>query len=130
MRQIFFILYVRDQVESAAFYTEVLDVEPSLDVPGITEFALSDTTVLALMPETGIKHLLGEALPDPSGSRGASKAEVYLVVDDPESYHARAIGAGATELRSFSPTDWGHDAAYSLDPDFHVLAFARVTDDN
>jgi len=125
MHHVFFILYVRDQAASASFYTATLGADPSLNVPGITEFALSETTVLALMPESGIKRLLGETLPDPAKSRGAPRAEVYLVVDDPASYHARAIAEGAVELRPLSPTDWGHDVAYSLDPDSHVLAFAR-----
>jgi uncharacterized glyoxalase superfamily protein PhnB len=81
---------------------------------------------LAVMPESGIKKLLGEGLPDPAQSRGTPRAEVYLVVDDPAAYHARALAAGALELRPLSRVDWGHEAAYSLDPDSHVLAFARV----
>ncbi len=125
MQQFFFILYVRDRAASTAFYSATLDVDPTLNVPGITEFALSETTVLALMPESGIKRLLGEALPDPAGSRGVPRAEVYLVVDDPAAHHARAIRSGATELRPLATTDWGHEVAYSLDPDSHVLAFAR-----
>jgi catechol 2,3-dioxygenase-like lactoylglutathione lyase family enzyme len=35
-----FILYVADQAASAAFYTRVLGASPTLDVPGMTEFAL------------------------------------------------------------------------------------------
>lgn len=29
-------------------------------------------------------------------------------------------------MTEFHLRDWGHEAAYSLDPDGHVLAFARV----
>ena len=39
-----FILYVQDQTKSTAFYSEVLAMKPALHVPGMTEFALSDST--------------------------------------------------------------------------------------
>lgn len=123
-----FILYVRDQAASRAFYARVLDMEPSLDVPGMTEFALSETCLLGLMPEAGIKRLLGEPLPDPARAGGVPRAEVYLTVDDPVAFHARAIGNGAKELSPFAPRDWGEGVAYSLDPDGHVLAFAGVVE--
>jgi catechol 2,3-dioxygenase-like lactoylglutathione lyase family enzyme len=122
-----FILYVRDQAASAAFYRAVLAQGPALDVPGMTEFHLGGA-VLGVMPEAGIKRLLGDALPDPAGARGAPRAELYLVVDDPGAYHARALALGARELSALAPRDWGHEVAYSLDPDGHVLAFARAGD--
>lgn len=119
-----FILFVRDQAASARFYRAVLGVAPRLDVPGMTEFELG-VAVLGLMPEAGIRRLLGAALPDPSTANGAPRAELYLVVDDPGTVHRRALAAGAREVSALAPRDWGHEAAYSLDPDGHVLAFAR-----
>jgi uncharacterized glyoxalase superfamily protein PhnB len=130
MIEAYFILYVEDQIRSTQFYEAALGVRATLQVPGITEFALTESTTLAVMPESGIKKLLGDALPDPAQSRATPRAEVYLVVDDPAAYHVRALAAGALELRPLSRVDWGHEAAYSLDPDFHVLAFARVADEN
>ena len=120
-----FILYVRDQAASARFYRAVLGVAPRLDVPGRTELELGGA-VLGLMPEAGIRRLLGDARPDPASANGVPRAELYLVVDDPASFHRRAIEAGAREISALAPRDWGHEAAYSLDPDGHVLAFARV----
>jgi len=119
-----FILYVADQERSAAFYEAALGTPPRLHVPGMTEFALAGGGVLGLMPERGIARLLGPALPDPAGARGVPRAELYLVVDAPQSCHDRALAAGARELSPLSPRDWGHVAAYSLDADGHVLAFA------
>ena len=58
-----FILYIRDQHDSTRFYAQVLGTEPNLQVDGMTEFALLDSTVLGLMPAAGIKRLLGETLP-------------------------------------------------------------------
>ena len=120
-----FILYVRDQARSTAFYSKVLDCSPSLNVPGMTEFTLSDTSVLGLMPETGIKRWLGDSLPDPAQATGIPRSELYLYVKSPLDFHQRAIAAGAIELSGLENRDWGDRAAYSLDPDGHVLAFAE-----
>lgn len=118
------ILYVAGQSAATAFWTAVLDRPPALDVPGMTEFRLTEGTVLGLMPEADIVELLGPTLPDPAGARGTPRCEVYLVVDDPAAYHDRALAAGARELSPLAPRNWGDTAAYSLDPDGHVLAFA------
>jgi catechol 2,3-dioxygenase-like lactoylglutathione lyase family enzyme len=126
MRASHFILYVADQQRSARFYAAVLGLAPRLDVPGMTEFELPGGGVLGLMPERSIKALLGDALTDPAKARGVPRAELYLVVDDPDACHARAIAHGATELSPMRARSWGHDAAYSQCPDGHVLAFARV----
>ncbi|MEW5852319.1 MAG: VOC family protein [Myxococcota bacterium] len=120
-----FILYVADQQRAARFYSSVLGVEPTFDVPGMTEFTLHDGCILGLMPEAGIKRLLGERLPDPARAAGIPRAELYLHVDDPAAFHRRALEHGARELAPLAPRDWGDDVAYSLDPDGCVLAFAR-----
>lgn len=121
------ILYVADQKRARDFYARVLAAEPTLDVPGMTEFALGEGCVLGLMPEAGIRRLLGDALPDPAAANGTPRAELYLAVDDPAAYHARALAAGARELSPLRPRDWGDDVAYALDPDGHVVAVARRT---
>lgn len=120
-----FILYVHDQAKSTAFYAAVLDQDPTLNVPGMTEFTLAEQCVLGLMPETGIKRLLGNRLPDPAQATGVPRAEIYLYVADPAIYHQRALAAGAVALSGLERRDWGDRAAYSLDPDGHVLAFAE-----
>lgn len=121
-----FVLYVADQSRSAAFYSHVLGMAPTLDVPGMTQFTLSTGCLLGLMPETGIKRLLGEPLPDPSRGTGVPRAELYLTVERAVEYHRRALEMGATELSGMQARDWGDRAAYSLDPDGHVLAFAET----
>ena len=121
----YFIFYVRDQERSTAFYSRVLGRQPRLHVPGMTEFEIADGVVLGLMPEAGIRRLLGTALPDPANGRDSARAELYLLVSDVAAHHARAIAAGATELSAGAARSWGHWVAYSLDPDFHVLAFAK-----
>ncbi|MBM4063632.1 MAG: glyoxalase [Planctomycetes bacterium] len=121
-----FVLYVADQRASAAFYARALGLEPRLDVPGMTEFDLGDGAVLGLMPEAGIRRLLGARLPDPARARGVPRAELYLVVGDADACHRRALAAGAVELSAPAARDWGHRVGYCLDPDAHVLAFASA----
>jgi uncharacterized protein len=116
--------YVGDQAAATAFWQVVLDCPPVLDMPGMTEFALGTQVVLVLMPEAGVRTLLGPGLPDPASAHGIPRAELYLVVDDAAAYHARAVAAGAIELSALTRRSWGDNAAYSLDPDGHVIAFA------
>lgn len=119
-----FVFYVADQAVSCRFYRALLG-QPRLDVPGMSEFLLTDGAVLGLMPESGIRRLLGEAIADPAGAQGAPRAELYLYVDDPCAWTQRALEAGARLLSALAPRDWGDEAAYVADPDGHVLAFAR-----
>lgn len=119
-----FILYVRDQVASTTFYKMVLGQEPILDVPGMTEFRLSTESVLGLMPEKGIKRLLGSQIIDPETTNGVARAEIYLSVSSPEEYVMRSIAAGGTLLSGVELRNWGDYAGYVADLDGHVVAFA------
>ena len=120
-----FIVYVRDQEASTKFYRQVLALEPTLNVPGMTEFKLGEGCILGLMPEKGIKRLLGDTIQDPEKSNGISRAEIYLQVPEPRDFMQRARSAGAKVLSRVEPRGWGHEAGYVLDPDGHVVAFAR-----
>jgi catechol 2,3-dioxygenase-like lactoylglutathione lyase family enzyme len=124
--RVHFILYVENQEESTRFYRSVLDLEPVLEVAGMTEFQLNESSVLGLMPETGIKKLLGPALPDPKDARGMPRAEIYLVVSNAKACYDRAMANGAKSLSELAMRDWGQQVAYCLDLDGHVLAFAEA----
>lgn len=126
MREAHTILYVADQERSTAFYARALAREPILCVAGMTEFELLPGCILGLMPAAGARRLLGARGPDPQVVAGPPRCELYLVVPDAAAHHARALAAGAVEVSALAPRDWGHRAAYSLDPDGHVLAFAEV----
>jgi uncharacterized glyoxalase superfamily protein PhnB len=114
-----FTLFVPDQAAAAAFWRRVLDREPRLDVPGMTEFELGGA-VLGLMPEAGVERLFGGEV-RPTGNR----AELYLLVDDPQAHLDRAVAAGARPLSPMLPRSWGHEAGYVLDPVGTVVGFAR-----
>jgi len=120
-----FILYVKDQQKSADFYKTVLNQPPVLDVPGMTEFQLSEYTKLGLMPESGIKKILRDLTPDPFSGSGIPRCEIYLYVDSPAEYLSRAVSLGAIKIDEEKSRDWGDSVAYCADPDGHILAFAK-----
>ncbi|HNQ95144.1 MAG: VOC family protein [Anaerolineales bacterium] len=120
-----FILYVSDQHKSSAFYRNLFAQEPTLDVDGMTEFTLNDGAVLGLMPETGIKRLLGEIIKDPKEGRGIPRAELYLLVEEPQFFYERALANGARALSPLEKRNWGDAVSYCEDPDGHILAFAK-----
>lgn len=121
-----FILYVSDQSASTEFYTNVLGIRPRLDVPGMAEFDLGSGSVLGLMPETSVTRLFDGSVNTGHSQDRPSRAELYLIVENAAAYHARALDSGAKELSPLALRDWGHRAAYSLDPDGHVIAFAEI----
>ena len=116
-----------DQAQSTAFYSAVLDIEPTLNVPGMTEFSLSKDTILGLMPEAGAVRLFGDKIIPPLPAGLSPRAEIYLVVENAGGYHLRALHNGAREISEIQERDWGHTAAYSIDPDGYVIAFAEDT---
>ena len=119
-----FILYVADQTRSTAFYTTLLGNAPTLDVPGMTEFSLSDGCKLGLMPESGIARIISGPLRHPSEGNGIPRCELYLLVDDLAGAVQRAMNAGAQLVDQAADRDWGHRVAYCADPDGHVIALA------
>ncbi|MBC8374954.1 MAG: hypothetical protein H8E26_02845 [FCB group bacterium] len=119
------ILYVSDQEASRIFYESLLQVQPNLDVPGMTEFHLESGFVLGLMPIDGIKRLLGKDL-FPNTDGGNPRAELYLHVGNAQQFLDRAIQNGAELILKVSKQDWGDRVGYCLDPDRHVLAFAET----
>ena len=126
MKEIMFILYVADQAKSKTFYQEVLHLEPSLDVPGMTEFTLENGVLLGLMPNDGIARILGNTLPHPAEGSGIPRCELYLKVENAQSYIDRALRAGAALVSPMLERPWGDLTAYVADPDGHVLAFAEA----
>ena len=122
-----FILYVSDQGRARNFYASVFVTDPTLDEPGMTMFTLPDGAVLGLMPEDGIARIFQDAVPHPAQGAGIPRCEIYVEVDAPETFLARAVQHGATPISSVAPRPWGEEAGYCADPDGHVLAFARTT---
>jgi uncharacterized glyoxalase superfamily protein PhnB len=123
--QAIFIFYVSNQEKSKVFYEEVLGYQPQLDVPGMTEFLLSDNVTLGLMPEEGIMRVLDNKIPNPALAKGIPRSELYLFVDEPEEYYERLIATGGTGISKLELRNWGDYVAYGSDLDGNILAFAR-----
>jgi catechol 2,3-dioxygenase-like lactoylglutathione lyase family enzyme len=119
------ILYVADQQRSTSFYEIVLNQKPVLNVPGMSEFLLNEQIKLGLMPEKGIAKIITPHTQHPELGNGIPRCELYLIVGDPEQALIAAVIAGAKELSKAAPRDWGDTVAYCLDPDGHVIAFAK-----
>lgn len=120
-----FILYVADQELSRNFYKSVLGKDPVLDVPGMTEFLLSENCKLGLMSNKGIAKILGNKTPHPETGNGIPRNELYLYAEDVNKMYSNAIIAGAKEISPVSDRDWGDSVGYLADPDGHIIAFAK-----
>lgn len=125
MNNLFTILYVKDQAKSKAFYRDLFQQEPNLDVPGMTEFSFFEGCQLGLMPENGISKIITPALPHPEKGSGIPRCELYFRVEHAMSYINRALELGAQPVSSFAKRDWGEQVGYVADFDGHVLAFAE-----
>ncbi len=119
------ILYVADQNRSKEFYKKILAIDPFLDVPGMTEFKITETHKLGLMPEKGIVKILKDTVPNPESGSGIPRCEVYLYVDKPEAYFERALQAGAKKISNIELRNWDDYVGYVADPDGHIIAFAE-----
>ena len=126
MQEIMLILYVSDQNASKEFYSHVLLMQPHMDVPGMSEFTLKNGVMIGLMPNDGAAKLIGNKLPHPKEGQGIPRSEIYLMLDNAQSYIDRALEVGGKLLSPIQDRSWGDTAGYVSDPDGHVLAFAEA----
>ncbi len=119
------IIYVADQERSTTFYKAILNKEPILNVPGMTEFHLTNDLLLGIMPENSIAKILTDKTPHPSTGNGIPRCELYLFPDDIEEMYERALKAGAKEISKIQDRDWGDAVGYLADLDGHILALAK-----
>ncbi len=125
MKEIEFIIYVSNQEKSTIFYEQVLQIKPSLNVPGMTEFSLSEFTKLGLMPENGIAKIISDKMPHPNSGNGIPRCELYLKVENALEYINRGIYLGGKQISKLENRDWGDKVGYISDLDGHVIAFAE-----
>ncbi len=125
MNEIEFIIYVKNQTESKIFYAKLLQIEPVLDVPGMTEFKLAANIKLGLMPENGIAKIISNKMPHPKTGNGIPRCELYLKLVNASEYMQRALSLGGVEISRLQNRDWGDKVGYISDPDGHIIAFAE-----
>ena len=127
MRRFQFILYVADQTKSTGFYRGLLGIEPSLEVPGMTEFCLMEGVVLGLMPAEGIARIITPVLPHPSLAQGVPRCELYLRVQGASDCIERGLRLGGAAIDALKDRDWGDRVGYIADLDGHVVALVEDT---
>ena len=125
--RIIMIIYVQDQEKSKQFYEQLLGLKPYLDVPGMTEFQLNINSTLGIMPEDGIVRLLDGKIQNPKEARGIPRSEIYIYVNDPDTYLRNLVVLGGMEISKGEIRNWGDYVAYGSDIDGHIIAFARRT---
>lgn len=119
------ILYVNDQETSCKFYQNIFRIQADLNVPGMTEFHLSDNCKIGLMPNKGIAKILTDKTPHPDNGNGIPRCELYLYVDNIQFEFDNATKSGAKLISPIIDRDWGDKVCYFSDPDGHIIAFAE-----
>lgn len=119
------IFYVEDQERSKLFYEQLFQCKAILHVPGMTEIQIENGFKLGLMPENGIAKIITPVAPHPALGKGIPRCELYIHVQNIEEWILRSISAGAKIISAPKNRDWGDRVAYVMDPDAHVLAFAK-----
>lgn len=119
------ILYVNNQQASTEFYTKLFRKMPDLNVPGMTEFKLTETFKLGLMPNNSIARILCDKTPHPFQGHGIPRCELYFYVDNIEQEFDHALQTGAKLISPAEERDWGDCVCYFSDPDGHIIAFAQ-----
>lgn len=120
-----FILYVENQAKSTEFYTQLFQMEPILNVPGMSEFQLNETTKLGLMPNLGIQKISHDKVPNPASGTGIPRCELYLFVENLEEAFENAMNCGAKLISAMEERSWGDRVCYFADLDGHIIAFAK-----
>lgn len=119
------ILYVENQEKSADFYEKLLCKKADLNVPGMTEFKISESHVLGLMPNQGIARILKDEVPNPSKGNGIPRCELYFYVSNLQKAYENAQKCGAKLISAIEERNWGDKACYFVDLDGHIIAFAQ-----
>ncbi len=124
------ILYISNQEESCKFYKKLFRKAPDLNVKGMTEFKISESFKIGLMPNSSIAKILSDKTPHPETGTGIPRCELYFCVDDVQTEFDNAIKCGAKLISPIADRDWGDRVCYFSDPDGHIVAFAEKSKNN
>lgn len=92
-----YVLAVPDLAVSSAFYRDVLGFDVHELAPGWRLYVKNDCFIMAGHCPDAI----------PPRDLGDHSYFAYLVVDDADAYHARAVGAGAEIVKPLRDEPWG-----------------------
>lgn len=120
-----FILYIANQEVSSRFYEAIFRAKPTLEVPGMTEFTLSESLKIGLMPNDGIAKIITPTTVHPEKGNGIPRCELYFYVENLELEYQNALQAGAKIISGIENRNWGDRVCYFADLDGHIIAFAE-----
>ncbi|ESU18511.1 lactoylglutathione lyase-like lyase [Flavobacterium cauense R2A-7] len=120
-----FILYVANQEVSSRFYEVLFKTKPTLEVPGMTEFTISESLKIGLMPNNGIAKIITPTTVHPEKGNGIPRCELYFYVENIELEYQNALQAGAKIISGIEDRNWGDRVCYFADSDGHIIAFAE-----
>jgi catechol 2,3-dioxygenase-like lactoylglutathione lyase family enzyme len=111
------IVYVPDVSKALSFFERAFGLVKKFEhESGYGELATGETTLGFATHALGAKilpngYVAADASPEPLGM------EIALVTDDVAAAHARALSAGATELRPPAVKPWGQTVSYVRSPE-------------
>ncbi len=116
-------LGVENLERSRAFYEDGLGL-PRLDFPAGVHFFTLNGTWLGLAPRALLAEDAGVPA-DGSGYRGFSLSHNVHSEDEVHEVMAKAIAAGAREVKAPTRANWGGYHGYFADPDGHLWEVAH-----
>jgi catechol 2,3-dioxygenase-like lactoylglutathione lyase family enzyme len=117
-------LGVSDLAKSTAFYEALGFRRKSRGADGVAFFEAGGV-ILSLWPTAELAKDAEIAFANPDGFREMSLAWNCTSASDVDRALARAMGAGATLIRSARTVFWGGYTAYFADPDGHLWEVAH-----
>lgn len=109
------ILLVTDPAASAAFYRDLLGIEPAEQSPTFAMFTLPSGVGVGLWSSATVE-------PPPSGTPGTS--ELCFIEDDVDAVHAAWVARGVPIAQAPTDLDFGRTFV-ALDPDGHRVRVFR-----
>lgn len=106
--------YVRDVVETSAFYKQAFGLETRFIAEGQFAELVTGETALCFADESFVTDMVGSFQPNRPDAPPAG-TEIALVVDDVEIAYKKALFAGAQAVSSAAHKPWGQIVAYVRD---------------
>lgn len=117
-------VYVDDVARSAAFYRDVVGLEPIADFGSYAEFEWGNL-ILGLRQRDNAVRQYGDAV---APARSGASHQVTVTVEDVAAFADRLASRGAEILQPLTDQAWGMRSTTFRDPDGHVVEVCQPID--